>query len=156
MFSLDLDFRPLVGRMRQLEKGVYRSVTADGIKTLIYQDILRSGYVRERNVVTGATSDSIEQLMDSDGDGRSRINVEPETHTAGVYIRESGGYIDDSGIYIDPVDLYKGRNYHYGWAAVDSSFLSDYSLNYDDVATRSGKKTNKDAIIEIIKRHLKQ
>jgi len=144
-----INFSPLVAKMRQVEKGVYRSVTDSGVKTAIYQAIMQAGIVRGPDEpVTGATDDTIYQLMHN-------TVVEPRICTKGTYIRQSGGRVDDTGIYVDPIDLYKGRNFHYGKYAVQSD-ASDYNQKFKAVLRSDiGRQTIGDEIIEIIKREAK-
>ena len=150
---IKLDFTPLVGRMRKVEEGVFRSVRDSGVKTLIYQSVLNERFVSSIGKVTGATDDSISQLAHNDLNGKT-IKVEPEVHTKGVYVRRSGGKIDDSGIYVDPIDLYKGQNTHYGDYAVSSS-ISNYALHYDEFVGNKGMEKVRDRIIDIIKEQTK-
>ena len=170
-----INFSPIVAHLRKVEEGVYKSVQSPEVKVPIYRDLMFT-LVKEHTPVTGATADSIGQLLSNEFDGE-RITVTPKNCTRGIYTRESGGYIDEEGIHIDPVDLYadkggakyhspkngtkqyKGtggnpRNFHYGEFAVD--ILTDFKLNYEQYATSEGLVRTKDKIIEKVKEYIKQ
>ena len=131
--SIKIDFRPFINRMRYYNEQIERSVTSEGVKEEIFQN-LANEYLYSKGKDSGATNASLDAVYS----GRYVMDEQYVSPKNGAK-RYANGSIGPKGIYLDPVDEY---DYHYGTKSI---------LGWDELTDYNNVKSE---AYEIIYQHI--
>ena len=126
--SVDIDFRPLVGRIRFFEGQIEKSVNSEGVREQIFRTVASKVIVPEATV-SGATQASIDALATGE-----KLEGVPCTDNGVTRYAYSESYVSSNGdieATIDPVDEYGEHYGEYNVNTENLAYINDFLIKHD-------------------------